>query len=79
MLLFADDQAMISSTEDNLQNAVCKLNQIIKKHGLTISAQKTKLMAFQGQEPSRNKIVVVNEIIEQVNSFNYFGNLVSYL
>jgi hypothetical protein len=35
-------------------------------------------MAFQGQEPDRNKIAVVNEIIEQVNSFNYFGNLISY-
>jgi hypothetical protein len=35
-------------------------------------------MAFQGQEPDGNKIVVVNKIVEQVNSFNYFGNLISY-
>jgi hypothetical protein len=55
---------MISNTEDNLQKAVCKLNQIITKHGLTMSAQKTKLMAFQGQKPNRSKIVVVNKIIE---------------
>jgi hypothetical protein len=40
MLLFADDQVMISNTEDNLQKAVYKLNQIITKHGLTISARK---------------------------------------
>jgi len=69
---------MISNIEDNLQKAVYKLDQIITKHGLTISSQKTKLMAFQGQEPHRNKVVVVNEIIEQVNSFNCFGNLISY-
>jgi hypothetical protein len=36
-------------------------------------------MAFQEQEPDRNETVVVNEITEQVNSFNYFGNLISYL
>jgi len=79
MLLFADDQVTISNTKDNSPKAVYKLNQIITKHGLAISAQKTKLMAFQGQEPDRNKMVVVNEIREQVNSFNYFGNLISYL
>jgi len=77
MLLFADDQVMISNIEDNLQKAVYKLNQIKTNHGLTISAQKTKLMAFQGQQPDRNKVVVVNKITEQVNSFKYFGNLIS--
>jgi hypothetical protein len=40
MQLFADDQVMISKTEDNVQKAVYKLNQIMTKHGLTISAQK---------------------------------------
>jgi hypothetical protein len=28
-------------------------------------------MAFKGQAPVRNKIVIENKIIEQVNSFNY--------
>ena len=44
-----------------------KLIQIITKYGLTISAQKTKLMAFKGQDPVRTKIVIDNKIIEQVN------------
>jgi hypothetical protein len=61
---------MISNTEDNLQKAVYKLNQIITKHDLTMSAQETKLVAFQGQKPNRSKVVVVNKIIEQVNSLN---------
>jgi hypothetical protein len=33
-LLFADDQVVISNTEDNLQKAAYKLNQIITEHGL---------------------------------------------
>jgi hypothetical protein len=48
MLLFAGDQVIISYTEDNLQKVMCELNHIITEYGLTISVQKTKLMAFQG-------------------------------
>jgi hypothetical protein len=78
MLLFVDDQVIIAETEDDLQKAVHKLNQIITEHGLTISVQKTKSMAFKGSDPVRTKIIMDNKIIEQVNSFNYLGNMISY-
>jgi len=32
-LCFADDQVMVSKTEDNLQKAAYKLNQMITEHG----------------------------------------------
>jgi hypothetical protein len=35
-------------------------------------------MAFKGQDPIRGKILIDNKTIEQVNSFNYLGNLISY-
>jgi len=38
-LLFADDQVTIADTEDNLQKAAHKLNQIITGYGLTIYVQ----------------------------------------
>jgi outer membrane protein assembly factor BamD (BamD/ComL family) len=47
-LLFAYDQVITSIRENNLQKATHKLNQIITTYGLTISVQKTKLMAFKG-------------------------------
>jgi ribosomal protein RSM22 (predicted rRNA methylase) len=74
-LLFVDDQVIIADTEDNLQKAVYKLNQIITEYSLTISVQKAKSMAFKGWDPVRTKIVIDNKIIEQVNSFNYLGNI----
>ena len=77
-LLFTDDQVIIANTEDNLQKAAYKLNQIITEYGLTISVQKTKSMAFKGRDPVRTKTVIDNKIIEQVNSFNYLGNMISY-
>jgi len=35
-------------------------------------------MAFKGRDPVRTKTVIDNKIIEQVNSFNYLGNMISY-
>jgi len=35
-------------------------------------------MAFKGRDPVRTKIIVDNKIIEQVNSFNYLENMISY-
>ena len=35
-------------------------------------------MAFKGRDPVRTKIVIDNKIMEQVNSFNYLGNTISY-
>ena len=79
-LLFADDHVVIrvADTEDNLQKAAHKLNRIITEYGLTTSVQKTKSMAFKGRDPVRTKIVIDNKIIEQVNMFNYLGNMISY-
>ena len=77
-LLFADDQVIIADREDNLQRAAHKLNQIITEYGLTISVQKTKSMAFRGRDPVITKRLIDDKIIEQVNSFNYLGNMIPY-
>ena len=68
----------IADTEDNLQKAAYKLNQIITEYGLTVSVQKTKSMAFKGRDPVRTEIVIDNKIVEQVNSFNCLGTVISY-
>jgi transcription initiation factor TFIIIB Brf1 subunit/transcription initiation factor TFIIB len=77
-LLFADDQVIIADREDNLQKAAHKLNRIITEYSLTISVQKTKSMEFRGRDSVRTKTVIDNKIIEQVNSFNYLGNMIYY-
>ena len=35
-------------------------------------------MAFKGRDPVRTKIVIDNKIIEQINTFNYLENTISY-
>ena len=51
-LLFADDQVIRADTEDKLQKAVHKLNQITTEYCLTISVQKTK--GNERARPSEN-------------------------
>ena len=63
---FQRNKFIIADTEYNLQKAAYKLNQIITEYGLNISVQKTKSTAFKGCDPVRTKIVIDNNITQQV-------------
>ena len=45
---------------------------------MKISEKKTKVMAFQGTNHLRCKIIINTNTIEQVNNFNYLGFNVFY-
>jgi hypothetical protein len=72
-VLFAADQVIVASTEDEVQRAAYTLNNRANKYNLKISVNKTKTIGMKGKMNMRNKIVTNNNIIEQVNSFNYLG------
>lgn len=78
-LLYADDQIILANSEDNLQRAIYALFQVAKHYNLEISINKTKVMAFEGKNHIRSKIVINNNSIEQVNAFNYLGCCLSYV
>ncbi|KAJ4430268.1 hypothetical protein ANN_22480 [Periplaneta americana] len=46
-VVFADDQVLVANSEDNLLMGIFKLNKIIEEHGMKISPEKTKIMAFE--------------------------------
>jgi hypothetical protein len=57
-LLFADDQFIISDTEDNLQKAVYLSHSISKEYNLEIATEKTKVFGFVGTDHLRTKIII---------------------
>ena len=63
-LLFADDQTILSDSENRLQMGIHLLNGICKVSGLQISTIKTKVMAFRVTDPVRAKIVVDDTVLE---------------
>jgi hypothetical protein len=56
-----------------VRKAAYKLNQIITKQGLTIAAQNKNCLHLN----EKIQLEVNNKIVEEVNSFNFLGNLTS--
>lgn len=77
-LIFADDLVLLHYDEDLLQLAAHKLNEICKDYNLKISINKTKVMAFSGKNPLRAKIIIDDQMIEQVSHYKYLGCDISY-
>jgi hypothetical protein len=77
-MLFADDQVLLAKSEDDLQYSVRNLNKMASEFSMEINAEKTRVMAFRGMEPIRNKICINNNTLKQQNTFNYFGYNISY-
>jgi hypothetical protein len=77
-LLFADDQVLIASSEDELQRTIYNLQKTISDLDMSISIEKTNIMALSGKDPIRRKICINNKMLEQVNTFNYLGCTLSY-
>ena len=76
-IVFADDQVLLADSETELQRAIKYLNEIGKEYNMKISGKKTKAMAMIGREQKRMKIVIDEEIIEQVSTFKYLGSKIS--
>jgi len=77
-LLFADDQFIISDTEDNLQKAVYLLYNISKEYNLEIATKETKVFGFVATGHLRTKIIINDETLEQVSQFTYLCCSISY-
>ena len=56
-LLFADDQFIISDTEDNLQKAVHLLYSISNEYNLEIAAKRPKYLVLLGQITKEQKLL----------------------
>jgi len=72
-ILYADDQILKATSEDELQTMAYHLNLIARKYKMTISSTKTKSMAMWGNLIQRVKIVINNNIIGQEKDFKYLG------
>ena len=74
-LLFADDAALTTHKEGELQQLISQFSHTCKEFGLTISIGKTKVM---GQDvPSRPSITSDNQMLEAADQFTYLGLIIS--
>ena len=76
-ILYADDHILMATSEDDLQTVAHNLNLIERKYKMTISSTKTKLISMWGNHIQRVKIVINDNITEQVTDFKYLGYYIS--
>ena len=72
-ILYAVDKILIATSEDELQTVAYHLSLIALKYKMTNSSTKTKSMAMGGNHIQTVKIVINDNIIEQVTDFTYLG------
>lgn len=76
IVCFADDAALLADTEDGLQWLLQAFKSEAEELNMKISIKKTKSMVIS-REPRRCKLVVDDNIIEQVSDFSYLGVKIS--
>ena len=71
---FSDDLALLSSTRQQMQDKLNKLDQEARRVGLKINTEKTKMMKINPH--NQGKIAVAGHDIEDVEQFTYLGAVV---
>ena len=80
ILLYADDTAILSENEKEMQNAVKMLEHYCNIWGLKINVNKTKIVGFFSRGKIRNipKITFDNSDLEIVFDYKYLGVIFNY-
>jgi len=76
-LCYANDIILLATSEAELQELVDRLNRVSRKYSLHISVDKTKVMASDGIAAIACRILIQNELLEQVDTFPYLGSLIT--
>ena len=72
-LMFADDSAIFTSTDEEATNTLSDIARIAQGYGLKINSDKTKVLATDGSQAT---VHLEGTQIEQVREFRYLGSLV---
>lgn len=73
-LLYADDQVLLASSADDLQEMVTCMNESFMKKGMKVNVNKTKVMVLERDEiVTECKIMIGDDKVEQVEEFVYLG------
>ena len=74
---FADDRAMVASSEDGLQKMMDSLDVTGRRYDMKINVKKTKTMRISRRGGVKLHIEMYGNTVEQVKKFRYLGALVT--
>ena len=74
-MLFADDAAVATHTQQELQTLMNRFSQACKDFGLTMSLKKTNVM---GQDTEDTPVIAIDDYeLDVVHQFTYLGSTIS--
>jgi len=73
-LRYADNIILLATSEAELQELVDRLDRVSREYSLLIKVDETKVMASDG---IACRILIQNELLEQVDTFPYLGSLIT--
>ena len=75
--LYADDQVILASSAEQLQDMVTSINEAFKRKGMNVNVNKAKVVVFERDEDVLLfEVKLLNDMImEQVNEFVYLGSM----
>ena len=73
-LRYADNIILLATSEAELQELVDRLDRVSREYSLLIKVDETKVMASDG---IACRILIQNELLEQVDTFPYHGSLIT--
>ena len=76
-LRYADDTVVIANSEGKLQLLMTTLKEACDTHGMEINSKKNKTeVMVVAKDPERSSIQLNDIMINQTNTFTYFGTLI---
>ena len=77
MIRYADDKAVVGSSQKGLQDWMNRLNTVMKQYGMKINVNKTKVMCTSRQGKSKVLQLIDDQQVEQGSQFMYLGSWTS--
>lgn len=74
---FADDQAMVASTEEGLQCLMKGLVTAAKTYNMKVNVRKTKTMVVSRKTGGTVNVKIDDQEVEQVSQFKYLGAMIT--
>ena len=74
---FADDQAMVASSQEGLQRIMSALDETARAYGMKINIGKTKVMRVSRDGGRAVNVYLDDQKVEQVDNFKYLGSLIT--
>jgi len=69
MIRYADNKAVVASSEKNLQRLMDNVSRVTQKYGMKINVKKTKAMCISRQGKTKVKINIDGQLLVQVQQF----------